>query len=166
MAYLTPEDSIVIKNALIAFLEANLIDPYEQRTGNVRTNFVKGEDFDISPLGSPYLYIDLATFSIDKINTQSKTDFLEEESHNFIIYYYNAKNKRFTFADNGLTLTDDAQCVKYLQYVRDTLKSNLTDASFLNFHRVTFGTISRPAYNPKTQLFVGSIPITVRTYRR
>lgn len=165
--YLTPQDSAVIQDALVTFLEANLIDPYEQRTSKTRSNFVRDSDFkNVSTLASPHLQVDLADYNPVKINTQTKTNFLEEETHTFAIYYYNAKDKRFTFADNGLTLINESQAMKYLQYVKDTLKANLDDPTFANFHWVTFGSISKPRYNPKTQLYVSFLPMTVKTYRR
>ena len=107
--YLTPNDSRQIQAALVTFLEANLTDPYEQATGNSRADFVHGESFEIrSTLASPVIQVDLGDFNSEKINSTTKTNFLEEERHSFLIYYNNAKGKLFTFADNGLQLKDKA----------------------------------------------------------
>ena len=165
VSYLTPQDTREIQNAIVVFLEANLIDPYEQATEEDRSSFVYGDDYELRNLkNTPVIHVDVANFDPRKITAQ-KTGYLDEEQHSFHIYYYNGKNKKFTFADNGLELENEAQCIKYLQYIKDTLKANLDDSTF-TFSRPRFGRISKPSYNPKTGLYVSFIPFTVYTYRR
>ena len=163
--YLTPDDTRTIQNAIVTFLEANLIDPYEQLTGKTRKDLVRGDDYQSrNSLTTPQVQVDVANFDPTKITAQ-KTGYLDEEQHSFMIYYENGKNKKFTFADNGLELSNEAQCVKYLQYIKDTLKANLDDSTF-TFSKPRFGMISKPTYNPKTQLYVSVLPFTCVTYRR
>lgn len=161
--YVSPRDSREIVNKLVSFLESNLTDPYEQVSGKSRTNFVYGDDFKLVPL-PPKIHISQASFNPTKIS-QSKSNYLEEEEHTFLIYYYNQRGHKFTFSDNSLTLIDESQCMKYLQYIRDTIKSNISQ--FDNFfHQHRFGEIPKPKFNPNGSLFFSFLPLVVKTYRR
>jgi len=163
--YLSPSDTREIQNAIVTFLEANLIDPYEQVTEKDRKSLVHGDDFELrSIITAPYIHVSIGSFMPVKVTAQ-KTGYLEEEEHNFMIYFSNGKDQAFTFADTGLKLTNEAQCMKYLQYIRTTLKDNLSDSTF-TFSKPRFGTIAKPIYNPKTKLYVSALPFTVYTYRR
>lgn len=164
MAYLLPKDTREIQNQIVSWLEANLTDPYEQRTANTRTNFVYGDDFKLVGIW-PKIHIDLAGYNPMNICGQGDTDYLEEEEHQFIIYYYTQRDKRFEFSDNGLTLSNEAQVVKYLQYIKRTMKTSMTDFNSY-FHKPVFGSISKPRWNPETSCFVGMMPLTVYTYIR
>lgn len=162
--YLVPRDSREIQNKIVSFLETNLTDPYEQATGKTRTNFVYGDDFKLVAMW-PKIHVDISDFTPNKIATQGKTTFMEEEEHHFMIYYYNQKAHKYTFADNGLTLQDEAQCRKYLQYIRDTIKENATEFNgYCN--NITFGTIPKPIFHNASRTFVSFIPMIVYTYRR
>jgi len=164
-SYLTPQDTREIQNAIVTFLEANLVDPYEQVTSKTRTSLVHADDYELrSILTAPYIQISVATFMPVKVTAQ-KTGYLEEEEHNFMIYFSNGKDQAFTFPDTSLKLTNEAQCMKYLQYIRTTLKDNLDDSTF-TFSKARFGTIAKPIYTPKTKLYVSALPFTVYTYRR
>ncbi len=169
MAYLLPKDTREIQNAIVSFLNTNLTDPYEQRTAlgddpKTRTDFVYGDDFKLVKVW-PKIHIDVMGYTPSNIGGQGKTDYLEEEEHQFVIYYYTQKDKRFEFSDNGLTLINEAQVVKYLQYIKRTMKTNMTDFN-LYFHKPTFGSISKPRWNAASNLFVGMMPLTVYTYIR
>ncbi len=160
---LTPSDSRQIQNEVVAWLEANLTDPYEQATSKTRTGFVKKDQYSLSG-EPPILAMELAGFDPIKIATQTKTAYLEEEQHDFMIYYYNQIDHRFTFADDSLTLSNEAQCMKYLQYVKNTLKTNM--ATFATFHKHAFGKIPQPLRRPRSSLWISMLPFTVFTYRR
>jgi len=167
--YLLPKDTREIQNFIVSWLNTNLIDPYEQRTAlgdspKIRTKFVYGDDFKLVGIW-PKIHIAVAGYSPTKIGGQGETDYTEEEEHQFIIYYHTQKGKRFEFADNGLTLTNEAQVVKYLKYIKRTMKTNMTDFN-LYFHKPTFGKISKPKWNPKTSCFVGMMPFVVYTYAK
>jgi len=164
IAYVTPKDTREIQVFVTSWLNTNLTDPYEEATSKTRSNFVVDDDFMFGGT-MPKIHFDINKFNPSKIATQGKTDYLEEEAHEFIIYYYNERNRRFAFADNSLTLSNEAQAMKYLQYVRDTLKTNM--ASFNDyFHKHVFGSISKPKFNPSTKTFIAMMPFTVFTYRR
>ena len=164
MAFTTPLDSRQIQNQFVTFLETNLTDPYEQATSNTRTNFVYGDDFKLVGL-FPKIHVDISDFIPNKVAVQSKTAYMEEEEHHFMIYYHNQKGHKYTFADNSLTLSDEAQCRKYLQYIRDTIKANATE--FNDYcHRITFGTIPKPVFHNSSRTFVSFLPVLCYTYRR
>ena len=82
-----------------------------------------------------------------------------------MIYYYNSKAHRYTFDDNNLRLEGEAQCRKYLQHIRDTIKSNISDFNDY-FHGHMFGTIPKPTFSKATSTFISMLPFTVHTYRR
>ena len=165
MAYITPKDTREIQNKFVTWLEANLIDPYEvAKSPETRPHFVYGDDFELVA-NFPKVHVDCADFTPNKISTQSKSTYLEEEEHHFMIYYYNQQGHRYTFADNNLTLTNAAQCRKYLQYIKDTMKSNITEFNDYG-HRITFGTIPKPTRSPQASVWVSVLPVTVITYRR
>lgn len=151
----------------MAVLQANLIDPYNQQTGKTRSSgdFIYADDFKIGKL-DPVIHVDLNEFGPPvKVNSQTKINFLEEEPHNFIIYYYNTRAHKFTFSDNGLTLQNEPQSMKYLQLIRTTLKANM--ASFSNFfHKPVFGAIPKPIMTGGNSRFMSFLPFTVFTYRR
>ena len=163
MVYLEPKTSDEIQKWIVEFLNDHLTDPYEQATNNKRATFVYGDDFKLVAV-FPKIHIDIADFTPTKISVQSKTAYLEEEEHHFMIYYYNQRGHRFTF-DNGSTLIDEAQCRKYLQVVKDNIKSNADD--FDDYcHNITFGTIPKPGFNRTTSTFFSFIPMVCYTYRR
>ena len=82
----------------------------------------------------------------------------------FMIFYYNQLDQKYTFPDNGLTLQNEAQCLKYLQYVRDTLKANMD--AFKTFHKHQFGEIPQPARKPSSSQWISFLPFTVYTYKK
>jgi hypothetical protein len=162
-AYLVPKDTREIQNFLVTWLNTNLVDPYEQATSKTRSTFVYGDDFKMSG-NPPVLHVDVNDFKADNIVGQSGV-YLDEETHQIVIYYYCQRDHRFTFADNGLTLTNEAQCRKYLQYVKDQLKVHMSDfAGYLN--NVKFGTIPKPTLSQQSGWFVSMLPLTTNTYRR
>ena len=164
MAYITPKDTREIQNKFVTWLEANLTDPYEDKTSKTRPNFVYGDDFNLTAI-FPKVHVDVADFTPNRISTQSKSDYLEEEEHHFMIYYYNQQGHTFTFSDNSLELSNAAQCRKYLQYIRDTLKTNITEFNDYG-HKITFGTIPKPTRSTLASVWVSVLPVTVITYRR
>ncbi len=164
MAFATPKDSIQIQDRLILWLNANLPDPYEQRTQKNRADFVIGGDFNHQGV-FPKIHVDMGDYVPNKVATQGKTDFLQEEEHHFMIYYYNFKAHRYKFDDNGLTLQDAAQCRKYLEFIQDKLKANATDFNDF-FHKPSPGTIPKPVFTNSTKLWWSVLPFTVFTYRR
>lgn len=162
---LTPKDTEEIRVKFVDFLNDHLIDPYEQAKNVGRDGFVKGKDFQInSLLAYPLVHISVEDVKTSKINSQTKTNYLEEEEHNFVIYYYNNKVHNYTFED-GITLQGEAQNRKFLQYIKNTIKHN--GDKFGEFcHNITFGTISTPELDQSTNTYIGMIPMTVYTYRR
>ena len=163
MAYLVPETARQLQNRLVAWLEANLIDPYEQAKSTTRAGFVDANDYATG--FPPRLQVSFQRTRPTRA-TMHKHGYLEEEQHDFIIYYSNQKSHRFTFASlSNMVTVDEAQNSEYLAYVRRTLKANIT-AFDGYFHKHAFGDVSRAVFNPKTNLFVGMLPFTVFTYRR
>lgn len=164
MTWVTPKDTVQIQNALVTFLEDNLVDPYEQRSGNTRTDFVTREDKKVS-FNTPTIQIVLGDLNPQRITSQGKVQYLEEEEHLIMIYYFNKKEQQFTFPDTSLKLKNEAQSFKYLNYIRNTLKTGM--ASFDGvFYKHVFGSIAKPQWNPASNSYIGSLPFTVFTYRR
>ena len=162
--YITPKDSREIQNKLVEWLEANLPDPYETASGKTRSLFVYGDDFQLSGV-FPRIHVDIADFVPEKIAVQSKGGYLEREEHQFMIYYHNQSGHRFVFPDNNLKLNNEAQCRKYLGYIKDKIKANISDFDDY-FHGHKFGTIPKPTFNPASSTYVSVLPFTVYTYRR
>lgn len=165
---LNPYTSQQIQAALVALLEAGLVDPYEQKTGNTRTNFVNGEDFKLLPVNTtPVINIDVDEEESSKVTSQ-KTNYVEEERHDFIIYYYCDKDKTFTFPTGAgystSALKGKQQAREFMLYIRNTIKASLGSMTYA--HKVNFGVIPEPKWNPKTALFVSMMPMSVTTYRR
>ena len=163
-----PYTSQQIQAALVALLEANLVDPYEQKTGNTRSNFVAGDDFKLTSLiVTPLINIDVDEEQSVKVTAQ-KTNYMEQERHDFIIYYYCDKDKTFTFPTgagySANALKGKQQAREFMLYIRRTIKANLGSMTYA--HRVNFGAIPEPKFNPKTGYFVGIMPMSVTTYRR
>ena len=164
MAYITPQDTIQIQRFIAEWINSNLDDPYIISTGRTRLTLATTDDFRLQKL-FPIIQIDSDNFSPTKITQAKKANYLEEEEHNLMIYYVCKKGQAYTFADNDLQLSGEAQVIKYLQYIRTQIKENIT---YFNtyFNRATFGTISKPVFNKLTSLYVSRIPLTVYTYRR
>lgn len=161
--YLTPKSSREIQDKFVSWLNDHLIDPYEQAKNEKRNNFVSGDSFSLTGT-NPKIHLDVTSFNINKIPSQSKTAYLDEEEHHFIIYYYNQKAHSYSF-ENGLELTDQAQCLEYLQYIRNTIKGKAN--KFKEYaHKITFGTIPKPTWNKASNTWIGMLPMTVTTYRR
>jgi len=167
MTWVTPKDSREIQNKIVSVLRTLLDDPYCQVKGAGARGaeyFIYGDDF--KAIGNPpQIHVDMTNFDPVRITSQSKTDYLEEERHDFMIYYYNQLAHKYTFSDNGLELADVAQCRKYLQYIRDTLKANMAEFNEY-FHKHAFGVVPKPVRDSKTGWFVSMLPFTVFTYRR
>ena len=161
--YLTPKDTREIQNKIVEWCNNNLRDPYTAATSNTRSTFAYGDDFKLQGV-FPLIHVDISNYNPERI-TNSKSTYLEREEHSFIIYYHCQLNHRFVFNDNGLTLVNEAQVMKYLQYIKTTMKANITDFNDY-FNNATFGAISKPARIPKTSIFIGMIPLTVYTYVR
>jgi len=164
--YLDPKENDEIVQTFVDWLNDHLDDPYEQvtnksRGSNSSSMFVIGGDLKVINL-FPKLQVSYNEYDPKKI-TLTKTDYLEEEAHHLTFYYYNQRDRRYTFA-NGNTLDNDAQAIKYLIYVKKLIKTHADD--FINFHKITFGSISKPIYNNSTNSHITMIPITVYTYRR
>lgn len=152
-----------IRQKFIDWLNDNLDDPYEQSTHIKRSNFVYGSDFKLVKI-FPKIHFDIQNFEVKNIGGQTKTTYLDEEEHSFIIYYYNQRGHRYTFG-NGSTLIDESQCRRYLQYIRRKIKNNSTE--FDEYcHKITFGSISKPEFLNQSSVFVAMLPITVYTYQR
>lgn len=167
MVFIKPKDTKEIQNYLVSWLNTNLIDPYEQATSKTRSTFVYGDDFKMSG-NPPVLHVDCNDFTARNIAGQTGV-YLDEETHQIIIYYYCQRDHRFTFADNGLTLTNEAQCRKYLQYVKDKLKEALAAnnnpfAGYIN--NVSFGSIPKPILSQPSSWFMSMLPMNINTYRR
>ena len=160
--YLDPKESDEIRTKIIDFLNASLDDPYEQSKNVKRGEWVFGGDFKLTQAW-PIIHVHLNDYEPIKVPTQSKTAYLEEERHHFIIYYYNYKNFRYTF-ENGEKYDNEAQCRKYLQYVKDKLKKTTQLNSYC--YNITFGTIAKPKYNSATSSYVSMMPVSCTTYRR
>lgn len=161
--YLEPKDTRQVQEKLVEWLNNNLDDPYKQATSKTRSTFVYGDDFKLQGV-FPIIHVDISNFEPTRI-TNHKSNYLEEEEHSFIIYYHCQLNHRYTFADNHLTLTNEAQVMKYLQYIKKKIKSNITDFDTY-FHKATFGSISKPVRMPNPSVFIGMIPFTCYTYCR
>jgi len=63
------------------------------------------------------------------------------------------------------SLTDEAQCREYLEYIKNQLKANL-DSFEESFQKVSFGTIPKPTRHAGIPTFVSMLPMNVHTYRR
>lgn len=163
MAYISAKDTQEIQDKLVEWLNDNLDDPYEQATSKKRDSFVYGEDFKLVPI-FPKVHVSAGDYVPNKVSTHGKTDYLEEEEHHFFIYYHNQLAHRYKF-ENGETLNNERQNRKYLQYIKDELKTRMTDFDEY-FHKPTFGTINKPVFNKKVSCWVGMIPLTVFTYKR
>ena len=161
--YIVPKRSREIVNKFVSWLESNLTDPYEQVSGKTRTGFVISKSIPATYI-SPILQLKLNPFSSEKIATQDKTQPFQIETHTIMFYYYNEKDKRYTFSDTSLTLTDEAQAQEYLEYVRNRITANAT--AFDDYcSNISFGTISQPRWNPQSRSWITSMPMNVKTYR-
>ena len=161
--YLAPKNSKEIQDKFVSWLNDHLIDPYEAATSKKRDFFVYGDDFKLVAVW-PKVHVALSDFVPNRIDVQSKTNYLEEEEHNFMIYYYNYKAHLYTF-ENGQKLNNEAQCRQYLQYIRDQIKAQ-ADKFEEYCHRITFGTIPKPDFVPNTSIHLSVLPMTVFTYNR
>lgn len=166
MAFLEPKFTEEIRDKLVSWLNDNLDDPYEQVTQKKRGDnsaFVHGGDHKIVKV-FPRIHVAIADFVYNKHAVQSKTQWMDEEEHHFMIYYRNQKAHKYTFL-NGKTLIDEAQCRRYLQQIQKQLKANMTDFNDW-FHSPVFGTIPNPEFKNGTSAYVSMLPMTVKTYRR
>ena len=164
MSYLDAKTVYQITDRIITFLNENLIYPYEQASSKLRGNdFVKGQNFALTG-NFPKIQVIPVNFQPDHI-TQQKSGYLDINYIDFIIYYYNQNAHRFTFQDTGLTLINEAQNFEYLQYVKKTLKDNVTDFDEY-IHRFRFGSISKPTFNKNNNVWMGMLPFSGLTTER
>jgi len=163
MSYITPQTVYQIEDRIVSFLSQNLIDPYKQASDKLRNDFVKGSNFQLTGI-FPKVQVLMVNFTPDKITAQ-QSDYLDINSIDLIIYYYNQNAHRFTFPDTGLTLTGEPQNFEYLQYIHNMLKDNITDFNEY-FHRIRFGTITKPQFNKQNNVWMGMLPISCITARR
>jgi len=165
MSYPISKYSEEIKEQFVKWINKNLKDPYEQATNKTRDNFVFGDDINFKVVNIfPIIHVSMGDFNSTKISSQTKTAYLEEEEHNLIIFYYNQNGHKYAFED-GESLTNEAQCRKYLQYIKNKIKAN-ADKFDEYCHKITFGTIPKPTFNKNTRTFMSMLPVTVYTYKR
>ncbi|MHA1912433.1 MAG: hypothetical protein ACTSYA_12150 [Candidatus Kariarchaeaceae archaeon] len=163
MVYLETKDLREIQDKIVNWINDNIDDPYEQATNKTRDSMAYGDDFNLKGI-NPKVHVDISESSSEFLTGQGKTDYLEEEEHSVTIYYYNQKGHKYAF-NNGEVLKDEAQCWKFLQDLKTKLKENATDFGEY-FHKMSFGTISKPVFSNATSSFVSMIPVTIFTYRR
>lgn len=154
-------DTSEILQRFVDWMEANLTDPYEQRTGTTRSKFVFDSDLQKSVM-YPIIQVDFNPIENNRIGGQNKTTYLEEINHNLVIYYQCQRNHKFEFADTTV-LINEAQVIKYLQYIQKQIKANSDE---FNCHKITFGTIAKPNFIKSSSVYVSMLPLKVTTYRR
>jgi len=163
MAYAPPKTIAQIQTQIVSVLNDNLTDPYEQATGNTRSDFARGDDYKHTGVW-PKIHVDISDSPPEKINSTTKSNFLEQETITVMIYYMNFKGHRYTPSGESVVV-DEAQNIRFREYIKTTLKANVSDFG-LYFHQMSFGSIDKPSFNAQTKIFTGVLPMACRIYRR
>jgi len=160
-----PKDVEEIRDKIVDWLNSNMPDPYQQAANKSRGTavFVSGAGYSIGPLW-PKMEVSVGNESDAFMGGQGKTDYLEETEYDIYVYYACMTPFKFTFP-NGNTYVGEAQCRKYLQFVKDELKAHATDFK-LYFHKLQRGTIAKPVFNKQLNAWESFMPLKVYTYKR
>jgi len=160
-----------VRDAIVDFINDNkgdntakFPDPYEVETGNVRTFFAFGREFNLAG-AFPKIQVLFDESPHEYIGGQKQSTRRYKNAYSFIIIFYTREKHKWTF--NSVDYVGDEMGPKYLEILRDTFEENFPiNVGGVTFQMPVFGSISNAGYVKENAIFAHSIPMEVSVFKQ